>query len=53
MSKKCKLFNELIEGVEVMRNQREGKATLRTHAVEALPPLEVDAETIRATRQHL
>lgn len=53
MSKKRKLFNELMQGVESMRKQREGKITLRTYEVEDLPPLKVDAELIRETREKL
>lgn len=53
MSKKRKLFNELMQGVESMRKQREGKITLRTYDVEDLPPLEVGAELIRETREKL
>jgi hypothetical protein len=30
---KRKLFAELMEGVDAMRAQREGKVTLRTHRV--------------------
>jgi putative transcriptional regulator len=43
MSKKRKLFDELIESVESMRDLREGKTTLRTHEIDELPPLEIDA----------
>ena len=53
MSKKRNLFDELMGGVDAMREQREGKITLRTHVVADLPPLAVDAETIRATRELL
>lgn len=53
MSKKRKLFTELMQGVDAMRQQREGKITLRTHHVEALPPLAVDAEMIRGIRERL
>ena len=53
MTKKRKLFDELMEGVEVMRKQREGKITLRTHEVKDLPPVKIDAELIRETREHL
>jgi len=53
MNKKRKLFDELMQGVESMREQREGKITLRTHKVEDLPPLEIDAELIRDTREQL
>lgn len=53
MSKKRKLYDELISGVDAMREQRKGKITLRTHVVADLPQLAVDAETIRATRELL
>ncbi|HKK04702.1 MAG TPA: helix-turn-helix domain-containing protein [Gammaproteobacteria bacterium] len=53
MSKKRKLFDELMEGVDAMRSHREGKITLRTHEIEELPPLEIDPDTIRETREHL
>jgi putative transcriptional regulator len=53
MTKKRKLFNELVEGVDAMQQQREGKITLRSHEVEDLPPLEVDADLIRDTRERL
>ena len=53
MTKKRKLFNELMEGVDAMQQQREDKITLRSHEVEDLPPLEVDAELIRDTREQL
>jgi putative transcriptional regulator len=53
MTQKRKLFDELIEGVEAMREQREGKITLRTHEVDELPPLEIGADTIRDTREKL
>jgi putative transcriptional regulator len=53
MSTKRKLFDELMDGVKAMRNQREGKVTLRTHKVQDLPPLTVDADMIRETREQL
>ncbi len=53
MKKKRKLFGELMEGVDAMRQHREGKITLRSHVVEQLPPLEIDAELIRDTREQL
>lgn len=53
MSKKRKLHDELMEGVAAMREEREGKITLRHYQAEDLPPLEVDAESIRATREKL
>lgn len=53
MSNKRKLFDELMDGVDVMQQQREGKITLRTHEVDELPPLKVDAGMIRETREQL
>jgi putative transcriptional regulator len=53
MKPKRRLFDELMEGVDSMRQQREGKITLRSHEVAELPPLEVDAELIRDTRERL
>jgi putative transcriptional regulator len=53
MTKKRNLYDELMEGVEAMRQQREGKVTLRTHEVEELPPLQIDADLIRETRESL
>ena len=52
-TKKRKLFDELMEGVDAMQQQREGKVTLRTHKVDELPPLSIDAETIRRIREQL
>ncbi len=49
MTKKRKLFDESMEGVDAMQQQREGKITLCSHEVEDLPPLEVDADLIRDT----
>lgn len=53
MSTKRKLLDELMEGVDAMRRQRQGKITLKTHAVDDQPPLQIDAETIRDTRERL
>ena len=53
MSNKRKLFDELMDGVDVMQQQREGKITLRTHEIDELPPLKVDAGMIRETREQL
>jgi len=49
MTSERKLFDELMDGVDSMQQQREGKVTLRSHEVEDLPPLEIDAELIRQT----
>jgi putative transcriptional regulator len=45
MKQKRKLFDELMEGVDAMQKQREGKITLRSH--------EVDADLIRDTRERM
>jgi putative transcriptional regulator len=50
---KRSLFDELMDGVEAMRLQREGKVTLRSHDVVERPPLAVDARVIRQTRERL
>jgi putative transcriptional regulator len=47
------LSDELIDGITAMQQQRVGKITLRTHEVEDLPPLDVDANLIRDTRERL
>ena len=53
MKQKRRLFDELMDGVDAMQRQREGKITLRSHEVADLPPLEVDADLIRDTRERL
>jgi putative transcriptional regulator len=53
MKAKRRLFEELMDGVDAMRGQRQGKITLKTHAVEDRQPLQIDAATIRATRERL
>jgi putative transcriptional regulator len=53
MTPKRKIFDELMDGVESMQQQRMGKLTLRSHEVDVLPPLEVDAELIRDTREQM
>lgn len=51
--KKRSLFDELMQGVDDMRQERLGKVTLRTHVIEEKPPLAVDASVIRETRERL
>ncbi len=53
MTKKRKLFDELMEGVDAMQQQRTGKITLGSHEIEDLPPLKVDADLIRDTRERM
>jgi putative transcriptional regulator len=52
MSKR-RLFDELLEGVNAMREQREGKITLRQYRQAVLPPPQVTPELIRDTREKL
>ena len=53
MVNKRNLSDELIDGITAMQQQRAGKITLRTHEVEDLPPLNVDANLIRDARERL
>lgn len=53
MIKKRKLIDELMNGVESMQDERKSKITLRTHEVDELPPLQINAEMIRETRENL
>jgi len=53
MSKKRNLLNELMEGVESMRDHREEKITLHSYEIDELPSLEIDANLIRKTREQL
>ena len=47
------IFGEVIEGVAAMKAHRQGKVTLRTHKVEALPLPKVDSKLILDTRKKL
>lgn len=51
--KKRNLLDELMEGVDAMREHREGKRTLRTHDVEKQAPLHIDSGMVRETREQL
>lgn len=51
MSKTRKLVDELLQGIEAIRDQREGKISLRTYTVRDLPPLEIDSKLKRRKRQ--
>jgi putative transcriptional regulator len=51
--KKRNLFSEIVEGIEAIKQHREGKITLRTHRIEAQPPLEVKPEFFIRARQSL
>lgn len=50
---KRNLFAELTEGFDALEKAREGKLTLREHAVDVLAAPEVTAEELRALRTHL
>jgi putative transcriptional regulator len=52
MAKK-NIFDELMEGVGAMKNQRDGKLTLRSYKVNAVPLPKVDSKLIRDTRKRL
>ncbi|MFM9913467.1 MAG: helix-turn-helix domain-containing protein [Methylophilaceae bacterium] len=50
---KRNLFTELSEGFNALADGRAGKRTLRTHAVELQPPVEITAAELVSLRQHL
>ncbi len=50
---KRSLFMEVTEGMTALRNEREGKVTLRRHTVEYAPPPSVSAEEVVALRTRL
>lgn len=51
--KKRDLFAELSEGLTALREEREGKRTLRTHEVEFPEPVEVTPAELREVRESL
>ena len=50
---KRKLFDEIAEGFEALADERGGKRTLRTHAVDVLPPPSITAADITALRESM
>ncbi|MFO1421027.1 MAG: transcriptional regulator [Candidatus Competibacteraceae bacterium] len=50
---KRRLFAELVEGLEALAAEREGKITLNRHTVAAKPALIVTAEELVQLRQRL
>jgi len=50
---KRNLFEELMEGVDAMKQKREGKVTLRTHRLERQPKLEVTPKFFIDARESL
>jgi putative transcriptional regulator len=53
VKRKRNLFNELTEGFDALGAQREGKRTLRTHAVEVSPSPGVTAAEVAALRERM
>lgn len=51
--KKRNLFSELTEGFDALRAQREGKVTLRTHAVKAKVAPQISAKEVLQLRQKM
>lgn len=47
------IFAELTEGFDALKAQRAGKRTLRTHAAELQPGVEIRAAEIMALRESL
>lgn len=53
MKAKRDIFGELTEGFDALKNQREGKLTLRTFKVESKPAPAVSAQEVVNTRERL
>jgi putative transcriptional regulator len=53
MRKKRNLFDELTEGFDALADQRAGKRTLRTHAVEPKPVPEIRADELTKVREDM
>lgn len=52
-AKKRNLFNELLEGMQGLARERDGKVTLRRHVVEQQPVPEVSGREILKLRREL
>ena len=50
---KRNLFSELVEGFDALKAEREGKITLRRHAVESKPAPKVTAKDLIRVRAQL
>ena len=50
---KRNVFSELTEGFDALQAEREGKATLRTHAIQRKPAVAVTAKELVSIRQGL
>lgn len=53
MKSKRDIFEELTEGFDALKRQREGKLTLRTFKVESKPAPVVSAQEVVITRERL
>ena len=53
MKKKRDLFSEIMEGFVALREQREGKRTLRTHIVTIKPPPKISARALAKLRKDM
>jgi len=56
IERKRNLFAELMEGMDALQNERQGRVTLRTHTLElpeAKPAAEVRADELVALRKQL
>ena len=53
MKQKRRLFDELVQGIEEIKQWEAGKITLKTYTVNPTPKPEVTPEIIRDTREHL
>lgn len=50
---KRKLFDEIAEGFEALAKQRQGKRTLKTHALEMKPAPKIEARELVQLRERL
>ena len=51
--KKRNLFAEISEGFEALKQEREGKITLREHTIEVKPALQVTSAELVALREKM
>ncbi len=51
--KKRNVFDELVQGFEELKGEREGRLTLRSTEIEALPPVTIKAQEIVEIRERL
>ena len=53
MPKKRAVFEEIVEGLDALAEQRTGKRTLRTHQVKVLPAPQISARELARLRQRM